>query len=252
MTNNNLEEKIYYLKQELLKNNYSVLSNLYSIFKNEVEPQTIETHSIAIAFLHFGTLHKDLSCLQIQQNLILEDIYQNQQFYINEKLRIEKNLIDLEKQHKELKFLDEKDCLKNILLYFNKFKFYEKYLNDAISNHYIWINFITFMKSLQFSNNDSHQYSKGFFFLKQNYKNLGLKIINPTKFSTNNINLKIYDNNDELIFTFNKFLIQPFYNDIIPLLDDVSIDYKVSKVIISIRNTEKLCHLPRVDFTYFI
>ena len=35
MTNNNLEEKIYYLKQELLKNNYSVLSNLYSIFKNE-------------------------------------------------------------------------------------------------------------------------------------------------------------------------------------------------------------------------
>ena len=252
MTNNNLEEKIYDLKQELLKNNYSVLSNLYSIFKNEVEPQTIETHSIAIAFLHFGLLHKDLSCLQIQQDLILEDIYQNQQFYINEKLRIEKNLIDLEKQHKELKFLDEKDCLKNIILYFNKSKFYEKYLNDAISNHYIWINFITFMKSLQFSNNDSHQYSKGIFFLKQNYKNLGLKIINPTKFSTNNINLKIYDNNDELIFTFNKFLIQPFYNDIIPLLDDVSIDYKVSKVIISIRNTEKLCHLPRVDFTYFI
>ena len=68
MTNNNLEEKIYDLKQELLKNNYSVLSNLYSIFKNEVDPQTIETHSIAIAFLHFGILHKDLSCLEIQQN----------------------------------------------------------------------------------------------------------------------------------------------------------------------------------------
>ena len=62
MTNNNLEEKIYYLKQELLKNKYSVLSNLYSIFKNEVAPPTIETHSIAIASLHYGLLHKHLSC----------------------------------------------------------------------------------------------------------------------------------------------------------------------------------------------
>ena len=252
MKNNNLEEKIYYLKQELLKNNYSVLSNLYSIFKNEVDPPTIETHSIAIAFLHFGILHKDLSCLEIQQNLILEDIHQNEQFYINEKLRVEKNLIDLEKQHKELKFLDEKDCLKNIILYFNKPKFYEKYLNDAISSNYIWINFIIFMKSLQFNNNDSHQYSKGMFFLKQNYKNLGLKIINPTKFSTNNINIKIYDTNNQLIATLNKFLIQPFHNDVIPLLNNVSIDYKIYKVTISIRNTEKLCHLPQVEFTYFI
>ena len=89
-------------------------------------------------------------------------------------------------------------------------------------------------------------------FVKQNYKNLGLKIINPTKFSTNNINIKIYDTNNQLIATLNKFLIQPFHNDVIPLLNDVSIDYKIYKVTISIRNTEKLCHLPQVEFTYFI